>query len=325
MNVISDRARLLAADAAVSLARALPERVAYGAFRAAGDAMWRRRGASVRRLEANLARALGPGPVDETRLRGVSRAAVRSYLRYWCDVVRLPDWSADDIVARVRLVDEPRLRAPIEQGRGAVAALPHMGNWDHAGAWACLALSPLMTVAERLRPEELYEKFLAFRRGLGMTVLPLTGGDGDTLSTLGAHLRAGGLVALPADRDLSRRGVPVTMFGETTRMPAGPALLALRTGSPLIPATLWYEGREPDHRLVIRFHEEITPPQLAGDTGDGTGGGTIGDAVGIMTQRLADAFAEGIAAHPADWHMMQRYFVADLRPDDPRRMAAVRS
>jgi KDO2-lipid IV(A) lauroyltransferase len=318
VSAIADRAVLLAADAGVSAARMLPERVAYGVFRVAGDAMWRRRGPAVRRLEANLSRVLGPGPVDEATLRRVSRAGVRSYMRYWCDAVRLPGWSGDEIVRRVRLIDEQRLREPIEQGRGAIAALPHMGNWDLAGAWGCLTVSPLMTVAERLRPEELYEKFLAFRRGLGMTVLPLTGGNG-TMAMLGDHLRAGKLVALPADRDLSRRGVPVTMFGEATRMPPGPALLALRTGSPVVPASLWYEGKEPDHRLVVRFHEEITPPEPIGDSG------SVGDSVSLMTQRLADVFAAAIAEHPDEWHMMQRYFLSDLRPDDPRRMAAVRS
>ena len=57
-------------------------------------------------------------------------------------------------------------------------ALAHQGNWDHAGAWSTLALARVTTVAERLRPEELYLRFLAFRESLGMEILPLGGGDG---------------------------------------------------------------------------------------------------------------------------------------------------
>ena len=111
-------------------------------------------------------------------LRGRSvRAAVRSYLRYWCESFRLPSWPIDDLVRRTRVVGEEHLRAPQSQGRGVVAALPHMGNWDWAGAWACATDMPLTTVAERLEPARLFEEFVAYRRGLGMEILPLTGAD----------------------------------------------------------------------------------------------------------------------------------------------------
>lgn len=293
-----------------SAVRRLPEGAAYRVFRNIADGVWRRRGPSVQRLEANLSRALGT--TDEDVLREASRKGMRSYLRYWCDTFRLPDWETDRVVGRVRVIGEDALRDALASGRGAVAALPHMGNWDHAGAWGALTGIPVTTVAERLRPEALFERFLSFRRGLGMEILPLTGGNGDVFQTLSARLSDGALVPLVADRDLSRRGIEVTLLGEPTRMPPGPAALAIRTGAALIPTTLFYEGDEPDHRLVIHFHPEV----------DASAGGARGaERAAVLTQRVADAFSDGIAAHPEDWHMLQPLFLADLAVDDPRRVS----
>ena len=300
MNGLRDGIVLLGYTGGWSAVRHLPERAAYAVFRRIADAAWRRRGPSVRRLEANLSRALGT--TEEAALRDASRAGMRSYLRYWCEAFRLPDWDRSRVVDRVTIVGENNLRAPLAAGRGVVAALPHMGNWDHGGAWACLTGAPVTTVAERLRPERLFERFLAYREGLGMEIVPLTGGTDDVFVTLADRLRKGSLVPLLADRDLSRRGIEVQLLGEATRMPAGPAVLTLRTGAVLVPTTLWYEGEEPDHRLVIWFQEEVPPPTgLRG-----------ADRVVHMTQAVADRFSAGIAEHPADWHMLQPLFLADL-------------
>jgi lauroyl/myristoyl acyltransferase len=294
-----------------SAVRHIPEGAAYRAFRGIADVAWRRRGPSVQRLEANLSRALGT--TDEEELREASRLGMRSYLRYWCDAFRLPDWDTGRIVGRVHVIGEEALREALGSGRGVVAALPHMGNWDHAGAWGALTGIPVTTVAERLRPEALYERFLSFRRGLGMEIVPLTGGDGDVFQILSARLSGGAMVPLLADRDLSRRGIGVKLFGESTRMPPGPAVLAMRTGAALVPTTLYYEGDEPDHRLVIHFHPEVDPS---------AGGARGAERVAVLTQRVADTFSEGIAAHAEDWHMLQPLFVADLEAGDPRRATA---
>ena len=64
-----------------------------------------------------------------------------------------------------------------------VVFLGHLGNWDLAGAWGTDDLAPVVTVAERLKPEEVYAEFLAFRESLGMPILPLTGG-GDVFALL---------------------------------------------------------------------------------------------------------------------------------------------
>ena len=279
-----------------TVVRALPERLAYALAARAADVAWLRRGAGVRRLEDNLARVVGPDP---QQLRSVSRQGMRSYLRYWCDTFRLPDWSAERTVGAVRMVDEELLRTHLAQGRGVVGALPHLANWDHAGAWAGLTGAPVTTVAERLEPERLFDRFVAHRAALGMEVLPLTGGA-PPADLLAARLAAGGFVPLLADRDLARRGVEVVFFGEPARFPPGPALLALRTGAAMLPVTLWYDGPH----LVLRINEEVVPPPA----------GSVRERVATMTQQLADVFAAAIRAHPADWHMLQPLWERDLPP-----------
>jgi KDO2-lipid IV(A) lauroyltransferase len=281
-----------------SAVRRMPERAAYATFERIADTLWARRGSDVLRLESNLRRVVGPEPSEE-ELRVLSRAGMRSYFRYWCDAFRLPGWSRERIVDSIRVIDDHRLGDALASGRGAITVLPHMGNWDHAGAWATLAHAPVVTVAERLKPEDLYEKFLAFRRSLGMDVIPLTGGD-PPFPYLADKLREGGLVALLGDRDLGRSGVPVQFFGEKAKFPAGPAALAVDTGAVLLPVTLWWE----DGHNWLRFHPPVEVPEE----------GERSRRIFRTTQLVADAFAEGIAARPADWHMLQRLWVADLDP-----------
>jgi KDO2-lipid IV(A) lauroyltransferase len=281
-----------------SAVRRMPERAAYAVFDGIADTMWRRRGPSVVQLEKNLRRVVGPD-MSEAELRGLSRAGTRAYLRYWCDAFRLPGWSHDRIIGSIRLVDEHVLPEALAQGRGVVLALPHMGNWDHAGAWATLVHQPIITVAERLKPEELYEKFLEFRRGLGMDVIPLTGGD-PPFPYLAEKLKAGGLVALLGDRDLGKGGVPVQFFGARAKFPAGPAALAVDTGALLLPTTLYFEG---GHNWV-RFHPVIDVPTE----------GERSRRIFRTTQLLATSLEQGIRDRPADWHMMQKLWVEDLDP-----------
>ncbi len=269
--------------------RLLPEPAARALFERIADQIHRRHGRSVQRLRANLARTVPPDDLD-----AVTKEAVRSYLRYWCESFRLPSWDQADLVARTRVVGEEHLRSPQESGRGVVAALPHMGNWDWAGAWACATGMPLTTVAERLEPARLYDEFVAFRAGLGMEILPLTGGPPPMLRLTQA-VREGRLVPLLADRDLSRAGVGVTLLGETARMPRGPAVLARDTGVDLVPVTMAYRGEA----MELTFHPPV--PHAPGDEG-----------IAAMMQGVADAFGRGITADPQDWHMMQTVFESDL-------------
>lgn len=283
--------------------RGVPEWVGRSQFDAIADAVWVRRGKSVRRLESNLRRVLGPA-ASRKELHRVTHEGVRSYLRYWYEVFRLPAMSQDEVRDRFTLLGHPLLESAVASGRGAVVPLPHMGNWDLAGAWLVASGSQFTTVAERLEPASLFDRFVAFRESLGMEVIPLTGGERPPFELLAERLRAGGVLCLLGDRDLTATGVEVDFFGSPARMPAGPAALAYDTGAALLPVTLWY----PDARNWRgRIHPQVLPPAT----------GTRAAKIEAMTQQVADAFADGIADHPADWHMLQRVWVADL---DRRRL-----
>ncbi|MFD3520717.1 phosphatidylinositol mannoside acyltransferase [Streptomyces sp. NPDC058653] len=281
-----------------STVKTLPEPAAVALGRTVADTVWRRRGPNVLRLESNLARVVpDAGP---ERLAELSKAGMRSYTRYWMESFRLPVWSAERVRDSVEVKDFHLLTEGLDSGRGVVLALPHMANWDLAGAYLTRGLGvPFTTVVERLKPESLFDRFVEYRESLGMEVLPHTGGT--AFGTLARRLRSGGLVCLVADRDLSASGVEVTFFGEKTRMPAGPALLAQQTGALLLPASLHFDGPK---LMRGRVYPAVEVPAT----------GKRAEKSSVMTQAVADKFAVGIAEHPEDWHMLQRLWLADLDP-----------
>ncbi|MBB5113055.1 phosphatidylinositol mannoside acyltransferase [Micromonospora echinospora] len=285
------------------LIRALPRPVAAAAFRAGADRAHRKDGGGTRRLRANLRRVVGP-ELPDAELDALVRAGLRSYARYWMEAFRLPGLSRAEILAGFRLDGQEMLAADVAAGRGAVVALPHAGNWDAAGAWVAATGWPMTTVAERL-PKGVYERFVTFREGLGMEILPNTGGPRPAFDVLVDRLRAGYVVPLLADRDLSARGVEVDFFGARTRMPAGPALLAIRTGAPLYVASMWYE---PDAACAsIEGPLPLPDPDSA----------PLDARVRVVTQRVADCLAAGIARNPQDWHMLQRMWLDQGRDGSP--------
>ncbi len=252
LEVVTSTASTAGYSAGWGLSQRLPEPWVTQAFDAMADRAARKDGRGVLQLRANLARARPD--LGEAELSELTRQAMRSYLRYWREAFRLPQWSKAEIRARLVASHPERLLDPLASGQGVVAVLGHFGNWDHGGAWVTTQGVPFTTVAERLRPESLYDRFVAYRESLGMEVVPLTGGP-DVTGVLQQRLRAGGLVALLADRELGGTGLEVDLLGEPARLPAGPALLALRTESVLVPV-----------RLLLRQHAH--PAGLLAAAGD---------------------------------------------------------
>jgi KDO2-lipid IV(A) lauroyltransferase len=298
------------------VARFVPEPVLRGAATLGADVVWWRHVGGVRQLERNLARVRPDLPAAE--LRRLSRAGMRSYMRYYAEAFTLGSFGQEQTDARVRGVGVEGLRRQTDAGRTVVLALGHMGNWDLAGAWATRAVAPVTTVAEKLEPEEAFREFLAFREGIGLEIIPLDGTGGEVFRRLVRAARNGPrLVPLLADRDLTARGVEVRLFGETARVAAGPAALSVSTGAPLMPVTIHYERLRGARRraagspwgIVVTFHPPVPVPT----------GVPRADQVAALTQAWVDVVADGIARHPQDWHMLQKVFVADL---DPARYAA---
>ncbi|MFF3571131.1 phosphatidylinositol mannoside acyltransferase [Nocardia jiangxiensis] len=295
------------------LVRALPEGTARRWFDRGGNWAGNRANRAAHRtgdpnqLRRNLARVLGVAPAavpDE-----LIRASMRSYARYWREAFRLP--SMDHAALGSLLVEQvENLHAALARGRGVVLALPHSGNWDMAGVWLVQNNGTFATVAERLEPESLFERFVAYRESLGFEVFPLTGGEQPPFAQLADRLRHNGVVCLMGERDLTGKGVPVTMFGERTWLPAGAAKLAIETGAALIPVHCWFTTDESGRESW----------GMKTETALDTSGG-----VAAATQALADRFAANIAEHPADWHMLQPLWEADLSEARLARIAAAQA
>jgi lauroyl/myristoyl acyltransferase len=281
--------------------RGLPEPVARGVFRTVADLASRRGGPGVQQMRRNYARVVpkaGPAELDE-----LVRAGLRSYARFWKETFRLPSMDHRKIYEQVDdvFIGLPLIEAALDRGKGLVLALPHTGNFDVSGIWLVAHSGSFTTVNERLRPESLYERFVAYRESLGFEILPSEGG---AYRVLMERLRANKIVCLVADRDLSKRGIPVTFFGEETRMPAGPARLAAATGAQL----LIVDNTFTDDGWGVRVH---TPLLVHGR-----------EDVAPTTQRMADAFAADIANHPTDWHMMQKLWLADLAEERQKALVS---
>lgn len=245
-------------------------------------------------LRANLRQVLGPSASDAEVERVVRRGFAR-YGRYWAEAFRLEDLSQEEILRRWSIQGREHLDAALATGRGAIFATPHVGNWDAGASWLVAEGYQVTTIVERLKPVELFDRFVAYRRALGMEILPLDDGSESMRGVLRA-LRAGRLVALVCDRDLTGHGMPVRMFGATAAMPGGPASLALKTGAALLPCAV-LQDRKAGHWTGI-----VRPPIRLEPTGD-----QRLDTL-ALTQRLATEFEHLIAGAPEQWHVLSRFW-----------------
>lgn len=288
---VNDAVTNWAFTAGWAVSKKLPERAARRAFQSGADLLWSRNAGGVERLTSNLARV--KPELSQKELGQLSKEGMRSYMRYWCEAFRLPTLTPSGISSGFELRGVELLDQAMADGTGAVMIPGHMANWDIAGAWAAQRYGSVTTVAEQLKPKDLFDQFLAFRESLGMEVLPL--GESDVMRTLVRRLRAGRLVALLGDRDMTKGGVEVEFFGATASMPAGPATISIMTGAPLHPVTMHYE----DDKAVGVVYPRVEVPDFE----------DRGEQVKYMTQQIAQAFEIGITKHPEDWHMLQRVWI----------------
>ena len=260
------------------IVRLLPESLAYKIFYAIGNYVFKKDGKGIKRLRSNMQQVSG---LHGSALEQLTSDAMRSYMRYWCDTFRMPDWSAERISSRVELVNGHFLTDPLDNGRGVVVALPHSGNWDHAAAYFLGRGYKVVTVAERLKPERLFQAFLKYRENIGLEVLST---DIRTIPTLVTRAKEGQIIALVADRDLSSHGVEVDLLGRTAKMPAGPMAIAKKAEVDLVGAFIIYTATG----IKIYFEK-----------------------LDYSVQAEADFFGKYLKLHPVDWHMLQRIWIDD--------------
>jgi KDO2-lipid IV(A) lauroyltransferase len=271
------------------LGTTLPTHTGRLLFRSAGTAAFHLAPKVRATVAANQARVLGR-PVDDPLVTASTKEAFRRYARYWFDAFDVVDWSDPQIERTFSWTGLEHLADPVAAGTGVIAVLPHMGNWDAAGRAMLQRGLPVVSVAERLRPDELFRLFLEHRQALGMTIIGL-GENGRVGRELARAIGDSRVVALVADRDLTGRGIEVEMFGGRRKLPAGPALLAITSGAPIVIAAI-YETTD-GWRCVLQPLADV--PRTGNRREDAT----------AITREIARAFERIISASPPDWHLFQ--------------------
>ena len=281
-----------------ALARLMPAKAAMARRHQARAQRWVADGAA--HPDAAPAVALPPAASSPDDLQRATAAAFSSYARYWLESFRLPALSELTLDRGIDVPAYHHVEEALERGNGVILALPHLGGWEWAGFWmATVNRLPITVVVEPLQPLELFEWFADFRERLGMRVVPL--GPDAGREVLGA-LRRNEIVCLLCDRDISGDGIEVTFGDERTTLPAGPAMLALRSGAALLPTAVYFRPRG-------RHLGTVRPPI------DVTRHGRLRDDVTAVTQSLADELATLIAAEPHQWHLFGPNWPSDQSAD----------
>ncbi len=281
--------------------RTLPEPLADVGAAAFGFGFWLGRRKTRTIYARNVGRVLGR-PVGDDEARTWTRRAFKEYARYWLEGSRLP--TTDPQLVRDRMSVESGyeyLVENMERGKGVIMALPHVGTWEWGGTWLALQGYPMTSVAEPVEPRRLYDWFVTQREAMGLTIVPL---GPDVGTVLLRTLRAGKLVGLLCDRDILGNGVEVEFFGERTRLPGGPATLALRTGAAILPTAVYSRPRK-QHAAVI------LPPLDIRRTG------SLRDDVTRVTQEMAYALEDLIRRAPEQWYAFQPNWPSDLVSTGP--------
>ena len=287
------------------IARALPEPLLGPVVAATGSVASRVMGDRRETVARNLRRVVGP-QLEGRELRKMVDDTFESYVRYWGESFRLPGTPPEELDAGITHDGLHYVLDALEDGTGIIMAMPHLGGWEWAAFWlASVHHVPITAVVEPVEPPELADWFVGLRRSLGINVVPLGPSAGTEVAKA---LKANHLVCLLCDRDLPGTGVEVEFFGERTTIPGGPATLALRTGAPLCPSAVYFEGD--------RRHGVALPPL------DTKRRGKLRDDVARVSQDLALAFEDLIREAPDQWHLLQPNWPSDrLLADRPKRRA----
>jgi KDO2-lipid IV(A) lauroyltransferase len=246
-------------------------------------------------VQRNLERALGRPLSSAERVRLIAKT-FDSYAHYYYDSFRLPHLSVEEVRAGFTVEGIEHLDAAMaEDAVGPVLALPHLGGWEWAAAWITGVKGwGLCAVAEELEPKELSDWFLGMRRALGMNIVTLGPAAGSQVAVAAANKE---VICLLSDRDIGGSGVPVTFFGEETTLPVGPALLALRGGSRIMPTAVFFRDGG--------IHGVVRPPL------DVSRQGSLREDIGRVTQNLAHELEALIRMAPEQWHLMSPNWPSD--------------
>jgi lauroyl/myristoyl acyltransferase len=228
-------------------------------------------------------------------LRHRVREVFRSYGRYYGESFRLPSIGPAELDARLTTDGFEHIEHARRSGTGPLLVLPHLGSWEWCAYWLTRVKHiPVTAVVERLDPPALFDWFVEFRESIGLHIVPL---GPDAGRSIVAAVKQDHAVALLCDRDINRNGVEVSFFGERTTLPAGPAVLSLRTGATLLPTAVYDRGH--GHHGVVR------PPVPVERKG------SFREDVARITQALAGELEALIRRAPEQWHLLQPNWPSD--------------
>jgi lauroyl/myristoyl acyltransferase len=246
----------------------------------------------------NMAQVTGL-PVSDSRVRHLAFASWYNYGRYAADFMHFPyidinaiDESVIDLSQGVSSWCE-HMATALKPGRGSMMVTAHFGNWDIAGAIFAHRF-PLSAVVETFSDGRLDTLLQNQRREKGIGIIPMEGSARRILRVLQQNQ----FVAILIDRPVSaKEGVPITFFGRTTYVPAGPAALALKNGAPIMPGFVWYG---PNNRFYVRGFPPIFPEETKGKDKE--------SALAYLTQRAYDAIEEMVREWPTQWYMFRAFW-----------------
>ena len=230
-------------------------------------------------------------------IRRLTQQVFDSYARYYLESFRLPTLTSAQVAASFTVEGYHENMLPaLDRGKGVILALPHLGGWEWAGRWAADLGNKMTVVVEPIQPPELFEWFADLRRKFGMTVIPLGPDAGPAVLK---SLRNNEVLCLLSDRDITGGGIEVEFFGERTKLPAGPATLAIRTGAALLPTAAYFTDRGVGHHGVIGAPMNCERH------------GKLREDVQRITQELAYELETLIRRAPEQWHLLQPNWPSD--------------
>ena len=279
---------------ASSIIKAIPDRLLSRISNALGRCAYRLSSSKRVLVERNMHRT-HVGQITNHELRQMTRQAFISYAKYWTDSAKMQSLTDYQIDAGFTVEGFEHIEDSWSEGPGPILALPHLGGWEWAGRWlTCRPKFEVTVVVEPQQPKELFEFMISYRESFGMNVIPLGPNAGKEVIKA---IKNNHVVCLLCDRDIEGTGVKVTFFDEETSIPAGPAMLSIRTGSKIIPVAVYQ--RSESHHAIVR------PPLNSERQGN------LREDVTRISQDIASSFEELILLEPEQWHLMSPNWPSD--------------
>ncbi len=292
--MLNGKVTVCAYKLASSLIKAIPDHLLSRVSNALGRCAYRLSFRKRAIVERNMHRT-HDGPITNHELREKTQQAFISYAKYWTDSAKMQSLTDYQIDAGFTVEGFEHIEDAWSEGPGPILALPHLGGWEWAGRWlTCRPKFEVTVVVEPQQPEELFEFMMSYRESFGMNVIPLGPNAGKEVIKA---IKNNHVVCLLCDRDIEGTGVNVTFFDEETSIPAGPAMLSIRTGAKIIPVAVYQ--RYKSHHAIVR------PPLNSERQGN------LREDVARISRDIARSFEELILLEPEQWHLMSPNWPSD--------------